>query len=78
MIYSYCSSKSNRLFFFLLGEFFQLDKVFIGFAPGSTVVDHSAHNPKVEGSNPAPSTLREKIANFYNPVFIKAPRLIAE
>jgi hypothetical protein len=28
---------------------------------GSTVVEHSTHNPKVEGTNPATGTRREKI-----------------
>ncbi len=28
---------------------------------GSIVVEHSTHNPKIEGSNPAAGTAREKI-----------------
>ncbi len=29
--------------------------------PGSMVVEHSTHNPKIEGSNPTTATGREKI-----------------
>ncbi len=35
-------------------------KVFITFAPGSTVVEHSTHNPKIEGLNPTTGTGREE------------------
>jgi hypothetical protein len=32
--------------------------------PGGTVVQHSAHNPRIKGSYPASGTGREKIAKF--------------
>jgi hypothetical protein len=30
-------------------------------APGSTEVEHSAHNPKIAGSNPSTGTVMEKL-----------------
>ncbi len=35
--------------------------LFLVYAPGSTVVQHSTHKLKDEGLNPAPDTGREKI-----------------
>jgi hypothetical protein len=36
-------------------------KSFIVQAPGSTMVEHSTHNSKIKGSNPATGTRREKM-----------------
>jgi hypothetical protein len=35
-------------------------KSFVTFAPGSTVVEYSTHNPKIEGLNPTTGTGEEK------------------